>query len=78
VNRMGQVLKLSQPATYQIRVKGALDARWASWFEGLVVTVAEDETILTGSVADQSALHGLLNKIRDLGLLLISVSRIDS
>jgi len=75
---MGQVFKLSQPATYQIRVKGTLDARWASWFEGLVVTMAEDETILTGSVADQSALHGLLNKIRDLGLPLISVSRIDS
>jgi hypothetical protein len=58
---------------YEIRVKGILDGRWAAWFEGLQVTRDGEETILAGPVADQAALHGLLTKVRDLGLFLISV-----
>jgi hypothetical protein len=61
-----------------MRVKGNLDAKWSNWFDGLTITPqADDETLLTGPVADQAALHGLLDKIRDLGLPLLSVKRID-
>ena len=64
---------------YEIRVKGHLDARWADWFEGLTITLhKEGDTILSGPVADQAALHGLLKKIRDLGLPLVSVNRVQS
>ncbi len=69
-------LNLSSPATYQIRVKGELDARWATWFEGMEVTAVSHQTILSGTVADQAALHSLLTKIRDLGLPLISANLI--
>jgi hypothetical protein len=58
---------------YEIRVKGILDGRWTAWFEGLQVTSDGDETVIAGTVADQAALHGLLTKVRDLGLHLISV-----
>ena len=58
---------------YEIRVKGILDARWTAWFEGLQVSSNGDETVIAGPVADQAALHGLLTKVRDLGLFLISV-----
>jgi ABC-type methionine transport system ATPase subunit len=66
-------LSLDQPATYQIRVKGSLHERWAVWFDGLTVTAVQDETVIAGPVTDQPALHGLLVKIRDLGLPLVSV-----
>ncbi len=63
---------------YQIRVKGRLDKRWSDWFNGFVITYpAEDETLLRGRVADQAALHGLLAKIRDLGLSLLSIDRVE-
>ncbi len=63
---------------YQIRLEGHLGSEWAEWFEGMVVTVGGDgETLLTGPVVDQAALHGLLKKVRDLGLPLISVNRMD-
>jgi len=65
------------PARYEIRVAGVLDARWAAWFDGLQVGSQEDETIISGLLADQPALHGLLTKVRDLGLCLISVRRLD-
>ena len=59
---------------YEIRLKGHLDARWADWFEGLTITLEEDgDTLLTGPVMDQAALHGLLKKVRDLGMQLVSV-----
>ena len=59
----------------EIRVKGQIDAHWSGWFEDLTIThTEEDETVLTGSVADQAALYGLLAKLRDLGLPLISVN----
>jgi len=63
---------------YRIRVKGTLDRRWSDWFDGCTITSqANDETLLTGPVADQAALHGLLAKIRDLGLPLLSVKRVE-
>jgi hypothetical protein len=66
------------PAEYEIRVAGVLDSRWAAWFDGLHVSGQGDETVICGLVADQSALHGLLTKVRDLGLCLISVRRLDT
>lgn len=63
---------------YQIIVKGVLDSRWSDWFEGMTVTPKPDgETVLTGPVADQAALHGLLQKIRDMGLPLVSVGPVE-
>lgn len=65
------------PSHYEIRIQGHLDSRWASWFEGLTLTPEEDgATRLSGPVADQAALHGLLRKVRDLGLPLLSVLRL--
>ena len=59
---------------YQIRVTGHLGAQWTDWFEGLTITLEEDgDTLLTGPVVDQAALYGLLKKVRDLGLPLVSV-----
>jgi hypothetical protein len=65
------------PGRYEIRVKGHLDTRWAAWFDGMTLTHGSDGTTsIHGSVADQAALHGLLQKIRDLGLPLISVNHV--
>jgi len=69
--------EFSKPAIYEIRVKGSLEPEWADWFDGFTVTrQANDETVLTGRVVDQPALHGLLAKIRDLGLPLLVVQRL--
>lgn len=66
-----------QPQRYEIRLKGHLDQRWADWFEGLTITLEEGgDTLLNGTVVDQAALHGLLRKVRDLGLTLVSVLRL--
>ena len=66
------------PDVYEIRVRGMLDSRWASWFDGLEVTSDQPgQTTITGPVVDQAALHGLLAKVRDLRLPLLSVRRID-
>ena len=66
--------KQPQPEIFEIRIQGHLDARWASWFDGMTITLTENgETVLTGPVADQAALHGLLKKVRDLSLPLLSV-----
>jgi hypothetical protein len=63
---------------YEIHLQGRLDARWASWFDELSLTTGSDgTTVLRGEVADQAALHGLLQKVRDLGLPLISVIHLD-
>jgi hypothetical protein len=59
---------------YQIRIKGFLDRQWTDWFGGMTVSPTEDgDTLLTGPVEDQAALHGLLKKVRDLGMSLVSV-----
>ena len=64
---------------YEIKIKGQLDSHWSEWFDGLAMTYdGHGHTILSGPVADQAALHGLLNKIRDMNLVLISVNRIES
>jgi len=62
-------------ARYEIRVEGVLDRRWTTWFEGLEVDNDGSQTVISGEIADQAALHGLLNKVSDLGLTLISVYR---
>ncbi len=64
------------PAQYEIRVAGVLDDRWAEWFNGLQVSGHGEETAIRGLLADQPALHGLLTKVRDLGLCLVSVRRL--
>jgi hypothetical protein len=65
-----------RPTIYQIRVKGHLGPQWTDWFDGLVITLEDNgETSLSGVVVDQAALHGLLRRIRDLGMPLVSVSR---
>ena len=66
------------PGRYEIRLKGHLDARWAAWFDGLTITRDSDgTTIIHGPVTDQAALYGLLQKTRDLGLPLISVTYVE-
>ena len=68
----------SQLLVYQIRVEGHLGQQWMDWFDGLTITLEENgDTLLTGPVADQAALHGLLKKVRDLGLTLVSVNRVE-
>ncbi len=66
-----------EPRLYEIRLKGHLDTRWAARFGGLTITLEDNgETLLTGPVVDQAALHGLLRKVRDLGMPLISAIRV--
>ena len=67
----------NEPGLYEIRIKGHLANRWAGWFGGLTITLEDNgDTLLTGPVVDQAALHGLLKKVRDLGLPLLSVNRV--
>lgn len=67
-----------QPVIYQIRIKGHLGREWSDWFDGLAIRLTDNgQTVLTGPVADQAALHGLLKKVRDLGLPLLSVNRVE-
>ena len=71
--------KHNQHRWYEIRLKGHLDDRWAEWFEGLTITLEDNgDTLLTGRVIDQAALHGLLKKVRDLGLPLLSVCPVEN
>ena len=66
-----------QSLVYQIRLKGHLGPQWTDWFEGLTITLEEDgDTLLTGPVIDQAALYGLLKKVRDLGMPLLSVNQV--
>lgn len=67
-----------EPMVYQIRVKGHLGSQWTDWFGGLTITLEDNgDTLLTGPVIDQAALHGLLKKVRDLGMPLLSISFIE-
>ena len=73
-NKRNLKIDPNQPMVYQIRIKGHLGQQWTEWFEGLTITLEDNgDTLLTGPVVDQAALHGLLKKVRDLGMPLISV-----
>jgi hypothetical protein len=72
----GHMDKSARRESYEIRIGSRLDERWSDWFDGFLMTCEDDVTVLRGSVADQSALHGLLARIRDLSLPLIEVRRI--
>lgn len=77
-NRFSLQTDPGQPPVYQIRIKGHLASQWTDWFEGLTITLEDNgDTLLTGPVIDQAALHGLLKKVRDLGLPLVSVSSVE-
>ncbi len=77
-NKRNSKTDSSQPLVYQIRIKGHLGPQWTDWFDGLTITLEEDgDTLLTGPVVDQAALHGLLKKVRDLGLPLVSVNPVE-
>jgi hypothetical protein len=65
------------PTAYQIRITGQLGSRWEDWFEGLTITLEGDDTLITGPVVDQAALQGLLKRVRDLGMPLVSVNPVE-
>lgn len=71
-------MKSMQPTYYEIRVEGQLPPQWQEWFDGLEIAAENGQTRLTGPVADQAALYGLLKKVRDLGLVLVSVNHIST
>ena len=78
-NEHNPISEPRQIQVYQIRIKGQIGADWTDWFDGLAITLQDNgETLLTGPVADQAALHGLLRQIRDLGMPLVSVNRLQS
>jgi len=75
LNESSPISDTGQPMVYQIRIKGHLSDRWVNWFEGRTITLEDNgNTLLTGQMTDQAALHGLLKKVRDLGMPLISVN----
>ena len=76
-DNLDQPVDSRAPTVYQIRITGQLDARWADWFEGLTITLDGDDTLITGPIIDQAALHGLLKRVRDLGMPLVSVSPVE-
>ncbi len=76
-NNINSESEKAQPMIYQIRIEGHLGRHWTDWFEGLTITALDNgETLLTGPVVDQAALHGLLKKVRDGGMSLVSVTRV--
>ena len=68
--------ELDRPLTFEIRISGRLDSQWSDWFDKLTITQAGDQTLLRGTVADQAALYGILLKLHNLGLPLLSFHRI--
>jgi len=76
-NKLNSEIDPGQPTVYQIRIKGHLGRHWTDWFEGLAITLEDNgDTLLTGPVVDQAALHGVLKKVRDLAMPLVSVMRV--
>lgn len=77
-NEPNPIIDPNQPMVYQIKINGHLGDQWADWFDGLTITLEEDgNTLLTGTVIDQAALHGLLKKVRDLGMPLLSINSVE-
>ncbi len=77
-NELNPKTDASQPTVYQIRLKGHLGREWANWFAGMTIALeANGDTLLTGPVADQAALHGLFKRVRDLGMPLVSVNPVE-
>lgn len=77
-NRLNSLPDPDAPVIYQFRIRGYLGPEWTDWFTGLTITLEDNgETLLTGPVADQAALHGLLKKLRDLGMPLLSINPVD-
>jgi hypothetical protein len=78
INERNSKTDPGEPMVYQIRIKGHLGSQWTDWFGGLTLTLEDNgETLLTGPVIDQAALHGLLKKVRDVGIPLLSVNRVE-
>lgn len=78
-NKLNSKSDARQAMVYEFRIKGHLGCQWTDWFGGLTITLEDNgDTLLTGPVVDQAAVHGLLKKVRDLGMPLISVNRIES
>src|SRR5256712_10572138 len=78
-NEINSGSEKAQPLVYQIRIKGHLGRQWTDWFGGLTITLEDNgDTLLTGPVVDQAALHGVLRKVRDVAMPLISVNRVKS
>ena len=77
-NKLNPKTDLNQPVVYQIRLQGHLGREWTEWFGGLTITLEDNgDTLIVGLVVDQAALHGLLKKVRDLGMPLVSVSPVE-
>ena len=76
-NEINSEIDPGQPLVYQIRIKGHLGREWTNWFGGLTITLEDNgDMLLTGPVVDQAALHGVLRKVRDVGMPLLSVNRV--
>lgn len=76
-NELNPITDPSELMVYQIRIKGHLGGHWTDWFEGLTITLEDNgDTLLTGPIVDQAALHGLLKKVRDVGIPLVSLIRV--
>ena len=77
-NELNSKTDPAEPIVFQIRIKGHLGSEWADWFGGMTITLQDNgDMLLTGPVVDQAALHGLLKRVRDLGMLLLSVNRVE-
>jgi hypothetical protein len=78
-NKFNLEIEPRQPIVYQIRIRGHLGSQWTDWFGGLTISLEDNgDTLLAGSVVDQAALHGVLKKVRDLGMPLLSVACVES